>query len=232
VSGGADLVEFARQSFASDESRSNLANRGTDRLESVSSPSTEDAPSNTLVLTGAFESASGDPCADLLESAPPTELNVLFVTLTGTATDCLARWRRNVALSVPANLGVVRVDEAETPTASFSEAESLAAGGQVWTISAAGDLSGLGRAISQFLTEWQESGNRTVICFDSATALLLNVDTERVFQFIHALTRRIEASDATARYVLNLAAHDDQTVRTIQSLFDTVVDTTADESGT
>jgi len=183
-----------------------------------------DEPQATrLVLTSSLES-DDDACVDLLESAPPPELDVLCVTLTGAPDDCLDRWRSNVALTLPANFGIVCVDEARAGSATAPT--SLAPGGQVQYISSPGDFTGLGIAISEFLAEWHGDDNRTVVCFDSVTTLLQYADSERVFQLLHVLSQRVEESGAIVSFHMTPAAHDDQTVRTIRSLFDHVVDDT------
>jgi hypothetical protein len=120
----------------------------------------------------------------------------------------------------------VRVDEAAAPTASFADVAEQPSGGRVRTLSSVDDLAGLGVAINEFLSVWEGDGNRIVVCFDSVTTLLLNTDTERMFQFLHVLTRRVKGSGTALRYTLNPAADDDRTARTITSLFDHVVDDT------
>jgi len=188
----------------------------------MSTPARSSIAANTLALGPAFETTD-DACADLLGAAPPEETDVLFVTLTGTPDDCLDRWRSDVALTPPANLGIATVDESRSAAAATASTTQTTAGGHVRSVSSPGDLTGLGIAISEYLSEWHSDDNRTVVCFDSVTTLLQYADTERVFQFIHVLTQRIEEAGATAHFHMDPAAHDDQTVRTITSLFDDVV---------
>lgn len=179
---------------------------------------------NTLVLAPAIGEGSDEACGLLFDVANPASANVLFVTLTGTADECVDRWYEDIAASTPANLGIVCVDES-TRSASMAAGSGAQAslGGHVRTVGSPGDLTGIGVSISEFLSEWAGAGE-TVACFDSITPLLQYTDTRRVFQFFHVLTRRMEEAGARAHYHMDPAAHDEQTVQTFVSLFDEVVD--------
>nr|WP_312907641.1 hypothetical protein [Natronosalvus caseinilyticus] len=58
--------------------------------------------------------------------------------------------------------------------------------------------------------------------FDSITPLIHATNFERVFRFLHILTARIECTRATAFYLVDPTAHDQQTVTSLTYLFDTV----------
>lgn len=195
---------------------------------------TADDVANTLVLGSAFDADRDAICGEELGVDEPGETNVLFVTLTGTPDACLDRWRSHVSTERPANLGVVTVDENSRSAGAVAASESTA-GGAVRSVSSVGDLTGLGIAISEYLAEWHDNGAQTVVCFDSLTSLLQYAGSRRVFQFLHVLTRRVDSTSAVAHYHLDPAAHDEQDVRTITSLFDRVrgdSDMAADESAT
>lgn len=187
------------------------------------SPSEPNA-ANTLVLAAAFDNCGRDTCAEMLGATVPDETDVLFVTITGSVDTCLDHWRSRVGPTPPANVGIVTVDESTRSASASTTSTHTAANGRVRSVSSPGDLTGLGIAASEYLSEWQGNGNDTVVCFDSLTPLLQYADTQRVFQFLHVLTRRVESAGATAHFHMDPTAHDDQTVRTIGSLFDEVLE--------
>lgn len=187
------------------------------------SPDVDATGTNTLVLSPAFDAYGDDACADMLGVAPPGETNALFVTLTETPDARLEHWRSRVSPSPPANLGIVSVDESTRSTATAT-ATTSSANGHVRSVSTPGDLTGLGIAISEYLSEWHHNDKQTVVCFHSLTPLLQYAETRRVFQFIHVLTRRVASTGAIAHYHMDPTAHDERAVRTLSSLFDEIVD--------
>ena len=89
------------------------------------------------------------------------------------------------------------------------------------------DLTGLGIALSESLSPaggGDADPTRFVLAYDSVTALLQYVDTERTFRFLHVLTSRVRAANALGVFFMDPAAHDDRTVRTVEALFDAVVE--------
>lgn len=82
------------------------------------------------------------------------------------------------------------------------------------------DLTGLGITVSERLTDW---GGNSLLIFESLTVLLEHVELKRVFRFLHVLVNRVKATGAVAHYHLDPSAHDDRTIATLTSLFDTVV---------
>lgn len=79
-------------------------------------------------------------------------------------------------------------------------------------------LDELGVTIGELLSE-QES---TLLCFDSVTELLEHVDLEHAFRFLHILTAQVASESAVAHY--HLDPSDERTRRTMEPLFDGVVD--------
>jgi hypothetical protein len=92
------------------------------------------------------------------------------------------------------------------------------------------DLTTLGRRISDQLSEWDLADEQPVVCFRSLTALLETTDLECVFRFLHILIGRLSSAGSIAHFHLDPRAHDDETVDTLQPLFDAVLD--VDDDGT
>lgn len=97
----------------------------------------------------------------------------------------------------------------------------------VETVDAPGNPTGLGVATIDALetlscADPQDSDGSTTACFDSITALLQYVDGETAFRFLHALGAAFDDADVAAHYHLNPGAHDEETLRTLEPLFDVV----------
>lgn len=83
-----------------------------------------------------------------------------------------------------------------------------------------GDLTGIGIAIAESL----EPG--TSVCFDSLTAMLQYADSERAFQFLHALGERCATAETTAHFHLDFESADETTHAALSTLMDAIVDPT------
>ena len=159
-------------------------------------------------------SMSGDErgvCTDLLFGADPVETSVLWVTFRRDPDACLDQWT-NATDDRPRNAAVIAVGDVGTVDAEWAEIES---------VSSASDLTGLGIEIGEFLSAWE--GN-VVVCFDSLTAMLQYAEMETTYEFLHAVTGQLYAADARAHFHVDPNAHDRQTVDSITSLFDAVVE--------
>lgn len=179
--------------------------------------------SNTLLLASATGPAIDDTCFDLLDGADPDDLDVLFVTFTKSPSDRLDAWRAH-ADRPPANLGIVSVaDQVRSAAAASPSASTGGRSGPIKTVSDPSDLTGVGIAVTEFLAAWADDGNRTVVCFESLTALLQYADADRVYRFLNELTSRLKQTGAVAHFHASAASHDDQTLGTLASLFDEVI---------
>lgn len=166
--------------------------------------------SNVLLLTPPDPDAAGR-CVRRL--TPPTTEAALGVTYTQSPTDWLVRWRTESDVDRGAVVAVGEVGGSDTP--------QLPEGWRGERVTAPADLSGTGIALTNALADLEPLGP-TAVCFDSVTALLQYAEVQSVFRFLHAVTGRVSNTDAVAHYHLDPAAHDDQTVATVRTLFDAV----------
>jgi hypothetical protein len=181
-----------------------------------------------LLLSPSLHAATEEACLDLLALDDPREQNVLWVTYTRSPEACVQDWRADCE-APPA--GVQFVDVGETTRSASAAAASSGADADfglgeeaVASLANPGDLTGLGIKLSEVLKEWSGAPERTVACFDSLTALLQYADLQTVYKFLHVLTGRFETADVTAHFHLDPDACDQQTVSTLTTLFDTVVE--------
>ena len=177
---------------------------------------------------------SGRPYSDqsnLRLVAPPTRdrpepladaslatTNVLFVSYRDTTDAVVSRFRESEG-GMPTTLGVVDVGgmaRSSARTASLTISPAVSA-----TTVRSDDVSGLGTAVSEFLAEWDE---RTVLWFDSVTALVRHAGLETAFRFLHVLVHRIRSAGARAYYRLDDGVHEQETMATIETVFDGCVE--------
>lgn len=191
-------------------------------------------------------------CLSFLTQSPPAETYVLVVTYGNTAREWIGWWNTYTDES-PALGGIVSVGQtAEEIGADTSERRAPGQSPEtvlddVWSVRAVeepGDLTGIGIEMSELLSKLSEaaeksesesevlseisgesdSGPQIVVCFDSLTALLGHADLERAFRFLHVATGRVRSDDAVGYYHLDPEEHDAETLATLRTLFDAVLD--------
>ncbi|MEF8809264.1 DUF7504 family protein, partial [Natronomonas sp.] len=178
---------------------------------------TPSGPANMLLEIDGHDDCEEEACMALSGVDDPDSVDVVFVTFTRSADQRLAAWRDH-ANAPPANIGIVSV---EMGGASGGSGASTArnSGPTVRRISDPSDLTGVGIAISEFLSAWADTDQQTVVCFDSVTALLQSVDANRVFQFLNEMTSKFEQAGVHAHFHLLPEAHETQNLSDLTSLF-------------
>lgn len=166
------------------------------------------------------------------ESTDLAQTSLTAVTYRRSADEWLDDWRRTVG-EFPGQCTVVGVGDDERGGAAAASAGATDGTGPpqpgtdaqyaVRTVYP-DDLTGLGIAVNESLPNAAATDRDPVVTFESVTALLQYVDTQRTFRFLHVLTSRIRAAGALGVFFIDPAAHDEQTVRTIDALFDTIVE--------
>lgn len=198
-------------------------------VDTSAMPTPPAGASSVLLLAPSLDPAGEKACGQLCSPVTPANLNLLSVSLTDSAGDTLDRWRRTVGHQLPAEVGIITVGESTRGAAAAAVGDAMPASEVKTTaVSTPGDLTGLGIKTSQCLSAWEESDNDTVVCFDSLTTLLQFAELRRVFQFLHVLTKRIDATGATAHFHMDPDAHDQQTRATLRSLFDVAYELSPD----
>ncbi|WP_254272732.1 DUF7504 family protein [Haloarcula marina] len=159
------------------------------------------------------EGGGGRICTALLRRAP-ADATVLWVTYTRSVTTCLADAGSAVPTDGEASLRVITVGDTGSGTATAPE------GIETDTVATPADLTGLGVTLSQRIA----TADTVVCCFDSLTALLQYVDHERVYAFLHAVTRQLYRTGGRAHFHVDPTAHDRRTVDALTPLFDAVAE--------
>lgn len=186
-----------------------------------------DDATSVLLLSSAMSTESDDVCADMLCPTDGGEQNALWVAYTKSPDAQVRRYRAHAG-GKPANIGIVSVDNGARSAAAMgggnADAGPAGPGGPTETVTNPNDLTGLGIRITEYLQEWHNAGGRTVVCFDSLTALLQYVDLKTAYEFLHVLSGRLAAVDAFAHFHMDPSAHDDRAVEIVTSLFDAVIE--------
>ena len=197
---------------------------------------------HVLVLADAMDEGADEHCADLLTVAPPAREHVLLVTLRETPDERVDVWRAHVGGELPAETGIVHVGgETRSAAAAAPGAGGMAGVGDpvsppdpatgvsIEAISSPADLTGLGIKMNGYCARWAGAPEDIAVCVHGLSTLLQYVSTDRAFRFLHAMTGRLSAVEATAHYHLDPGAHDEQTVNTLRMLFDAVVEPAGDD---
>ncbi len=88
------------------------------------------------------------------------------------------------------------------------------------------DMTGIGVSLSELLETYTQSREheRTRVCLDSISTLLVYSELQTVFRFLHVFTGRVQNAGGLGLYLMDPSAHDDQTLNTIKGLFDGVIE--------
>lgn len=188
-------------------------------------------PTNILYLCPSSNGSGSESCIELLSvDSPP---NTLALLTTYTNQQSPEKWLRSweeYAGDRPARTKVISIGDFTRSAAQPSRESGASLGDSlpIETVGDPSDLTGLGIVISEFLGQWnsekwEDGPTQLVFCFDSLTVLLQYVELKRAFRFLHVLIGRLKTVDAVAHFHLDASAHDQQTIATLRSLFDTVV---------
>ncbi|MFB6081432.1 MAG: RAD55 family ATPase [Halanaeroarchaeum sp.] len=103
----------------------------------------------------------------------------------------------------------------------------------VRSVSSPGDLTGIGIEFSEIAREANASGvDRLRIGFDSISPLLMYVDLQRLFRFLHVFTSQIQSNDWLGLFSIDPETHEQQAVNTISQLFDGMIEIRLQDDGT
>ena len=102
----------------------------------------------------------------------------------------------------------------------------------VRSVGSPGDLTGIGIEFSEIAREANEADiQRFRIGFDSITPLVMYVDLQRLFRFLHVFTSQIQSNDWLGIFTIDPSSHEEQAVNTISQLFDGVIDIRLPDEG-
>jgi KaiC/GvpD/RAD55 family RecA-like ATPase len=113
-----------------------------------------------------------------------------------------------------------------------AQSGSATDGDGVRYVSSPGDLTGMGIEFSEVARSAGDSGvDRLRVGFDSLSPLLMYVDIQRLFRFLHVFTSQIQSQGWLGVFSVDPESHDDQTINTISQLFDGVMEVRVTDGG-
>lgn len=189
-----------------------------------------DPPSTFLVTRSPTTEIGQDACTDALTLQPPSTANLLVITHERSPDEWLETWRRRIG-ETPANRAIVTVGSttrsaarSTSPAGGRERPNGTDATGDIFTVTDPGDLTRLGIVVNERIDAWRENDHRTVVCGGSLTAMLQWVELPVLFRFLHVLLQRLRTADALVHFHLHPDAHPERTGRTLEPLFDRVID--------
>lgn len=124
------------------------------------------------------------------------------------------------------------VDTRAVGVVDAAGSQGMAESGQVRTVSGPSDLTGIGMELTDLYETFVNQGARRVrVGIDSISTLLMYTDVQTIFRFMHVTTGRVSSADGLGVFVIDPSSHDDQTVQTLNQLFDARVDVREGEDG-
>ena len=113
-----------------------------------------------------------------------------------------------------------------------SRSGSAQRGSEIRHVSSPGDLTGMGIEFSEIARNAQGNGvERLRVGFDSLSPLLMYVDLQRLFRFLHVFTSQIQSQGWLGVFSVDPDSHDDRTINTISQLFDGVLEVRLNDDG-
>jgi hypothetical protein len=179
-----------------------------------------------LLFTGPAGCAAEESlCPRLMSSRSDDPVSILVITVSETPSQRLSMLQ-NYLESPVEQTAVIDVQNYDRAT-NYDQYDGPV---DIRPVSSPRDLRRIGIIASRILSEWEDNPSSTTVCFHSLSDMLsLTDDRQRLFRFLHVLHSRIQSADARAHYHLDPAQHDEKSIRTFESLFDTVI--SFDEDG-
>ncbi|QPV63557.1 recombinase RecA [Halosimplex litoreum] len=183
------------------------------------------APGTNLLVSGPPLSGKRRMALDVLAHGSERGEGVIVVTTRDSASRVLNDYEALVSDPGSVDIGIVDcVTKHQGRSARDTDIVKYASSPE--------DMTGIGIKFSEFVEEFrQERGVENVrVLVDSLSTLLMYSDVQTVFRFMHVFTSRIENADAMGIHVIESTAHDDETLNTLQQLFDHAVAVEVDGS--
>lgn len=190
----------------------------------------------TLLITGQATTEAGrEAWLDAITPIDPANVNLLLIAVDEPPDEWLTSWRQRVG-APPANQQVLTVGQRVRSGTDQRFAGSgrdaldghIVCGPELDLDSPAepvsvGTLHRVGLAISETLSGWDESDNRTVICGGSLTGLLSGVGLQRLFGFLHIYLHQLRNAGARVYFHVDPDVLDPLEQASLEELFDRVL---------
>lgn len=182
------------------------------------------AQCSNVLLLAPLTPTGNRTCLELLGStSPPESANVAAVTYTPPPETWISDWKTHVG-RLPDELAFIHANTVET---TAEEGPGVPDGVSVSRVDPNQPMDIIA-PLSEQLTRWKNNGNQTLVAVQTLTVLLEYVDFDTAFRYLHILTHRVQAANAIGFYHMDPDIHDEETVNTLKTLFDAVVEVSDD----
>lgn len=185
---------------------------------------TEVEPGTNLLVSGPAMSGKRQLLLKLLARGASEGEGSVVVTSRNPAEDVIEDYRDALGGD---DLGYFRVIDAVS-----SRSGATVDGAGVHEVSSPGDLTGMGIEFSEIARDAGDADvERLRVGFDSLSPLLMYVDLQRLFRFLHVFTSQIQSRDWLGLFAIDPDSHDQQEVNTISQLFDGMIEIRLTDDG-
>ena len=176
-----------------------------------------------LLLSGPAMSGKRDLLLKLLARGATDEQGSIVVSSRDPATEVLTEYEA----FREGDEGYLRLVDCVS-----SQSGSADGGRAIRYVSSPGDLTGMGIEFSEVAQNARSEGIEGLrVGFDSLSPLLMYVDLQRLFRFLHVFTSQIQSQGWLGVFSIDPDSHDDQTINTISQLFDGVLEVRVADDG-
>lgn len=196
-----------------------------DITDVLPSESVAELPAGTsLLIAGPAMSGKQALALDLLAAGIDGENGLLIISTGDGARTCLDQLERRVSTFDPDRVGVIDCSGSSQQEAIREVATQR--------VASPGDLTGISIGTAKLM---QRFTNRDVSHVRhglvSVSTLLQYLELDTVFKFLHVYTQRIDDTEGLGVFTVDNAAHDPQTINTITSEFDGVIELRETDEG-
>src|SRR6056297_233686 len=178
-------------------------------------PGVEVEPGTNLLVTGPPMTGKRTLALEVLAHGGRRGDGTIVVTTKDGGDDVRESLRELLGREEGGPLGIV-------DCVSKQQGMSPSGGDEITYASSPKDMTGIGIQLSEFLQAFYKDGGvkRNRILLHSLSTLLMYSNLQTVFRFLHVFTGRVQSADALGIFVIDSTAHDQQTMSTLQQLFD------------
>ena len=175
------------------------------------------AASTVLVFDSPFDSPTEATCPFLCDGTTAETQSALSVLFTGSPTEYFRAWTQTAGRRAD-QLQIISANPGSAPTVETDSPPVIE------RVTNPGNLTALGVAITNAVSTQDCDTGEMSVCFDSLTSLLQYSALDRTVRFLRELSNQFDAVGARAHVHVDPKAHDKQTIGTLVSQFDEVIE--------
>ena len=185
------------------------------------SPHPSDVPPPGNYLYRSVDAPTNHSCFEPFAAVNPDETNLVLITRS--PSEAQKHWRQ-VHDVPPADVHIVSISDQTRSVATQDPAAGAPTSDDIWTVSHPGDLTGIGIAITEIISELTDPDLRILVCFEALDAVLQYAAVKPAFRFLHQVTTEFDQVDALAHFHVADYQFDGGPANRIRSLFDGVIE--------